>query len=232
MARSWRRRCAGALHLLVALSLALSVAAGATPAATLNFAGVVVRHADGQFAYGYVGFAEQQIKGIELLKRTGLDVVTVAFGGLGEGVCAIDEHGCPATECRKRLCQGPRADDPFWQYFRQALPGDWQPLALGASQTRVQNGDLDGWSWTHDEAGLPALTLEEVAARAGFDGTAFAGRAAGEPGAVYRREGFTLSGDDTQGPAVYLAATVLMVLALAAVGFVVLRRRRGMRESP
>src|SRR4051812_18915609 len=90
----------------ILLMLAAFVPVSAAP---LHFAGVVVRHGDGVMAYGYVGFAEDKLNGIELLRRTGLDVVTVSFGGLGEGVCSIDEHGCPATDCRKRVCQGPQA---------------------------------------------------------------------------------------------------------------------------
>jgi hypothetical protein len=184
-----------------------------------------VRYAHGQMAYAYVGFAEAEISGVELLKRSGLDVVTVSFGGLGEGVCSIDEHGCPASECRRRVCQGPRADDPFWQYFRQAGPGDWQPLALGASQAKVGNGDLDGWSWTGGDPDLPALTLTEVAERAGYDGDAFVGEAPGEPGAAFRREGLSPPDDGGQRTLTYLAAAALLAGALGSAGLVVRRRR-------
>jgi hypothetical protein len=56
------------------------------------------------------------------------------------------------AECRRNVCQGgPTA--PYWRYFRQAAPGDWQPLPLGASGARVRDGEIDGWSWTAGEAG-------------------------------------------------------------------------------
>jgi hypothetical protein len=193
--------------------------------AELNYAGVVVRHDDGELSYGYVGFIEPEISGIELLRRTGLDVVTIAFGGLGEGVCSIDAHGCPSSECRQRVCQGPSNDDPYWQYFRQVSPGDWQPLVLGASSTKVQNGDIDGWSWTPKESGLPPLTLEDVARLAGYNGASFNGVSLGEPGAALHREGDTAA-DDEQSLAVYLAGGALLLAACGTAGFLAWHRRR------
>jgi hypothetical protein len=223
---SRRLRHAIASISLAALLLALLAGPSAAQEASLSFAGLVVRHADGELAYAYVGFTEDEINGVELLKRSGLDIVTVTFGGLGEGVCSIDEHGCPATECRKRVCQGPTDESPFWQYFRQETPGDWKPLALGASQTKVRNGDLDGWSWTPKDAGLPSLTIQEIAELAGYNGSAFANTAPGEPGAAFRREGFLPPDDDDQSLAVYVAGAGLLVVALGAVAAAGYRRRR------
>lgn len=232
MNRPRRLRYSTFLLLLAALLNAAAIGGVGVSAASLNYAGVVVRHADGKMAYAYVGFVEEQINGVELLKRTGLDVVTIAFGGLGEGVCSIDEHGCPASDCRKRVCQGPGENDPFWQYFRQATPGDWQPLALGGSQTKVRDGDLDGWSWTHSDPGLPPLTLDEVARLAGYDGAAFSGVAAGKPGAVFRREGFAQPDDDSQSLTLYVSAVALLLVALLVVAVIVTRRRRFGQASP
>lgn len=223
-----------AIHsLALAVSLFLMAAAsGWAQGASLSFAGLVVRHAEGELAYAYVGFVEDEINGVELLKRSGLDIVTVTFGGLGEGVCSIDEHGCPATECRQRVCQGPTDESPFWQYFRQATPGDWRPLALGGSQTKVRDGDLDGWSWTPKDAGLPSLTIAELAARAGYDGDRFDGVQPGEPGAVLRREGFAPTVDDGQDVLVYVTGGAIIVAALAATTIVARRRRSAGSAGP
>lgn len=117
--------------------------------------------------YAYVPFREETISGMDLLKRSGIPQTTISFGGLGEGVCSLEGEGCPAASCRRTVCQGPGANAPFWQYFRQTAPGDWRPLALGASATKVRAGDVDGWSWTGREAGLPALSLDDVARLAG-----------------------------------------------------------------
>ncbi len=128
-----------------------------------HHAGLVIRDQQGELSYAYVAFSEPEISGLELLKRSGAAVVTVGFGGLGEGVCSIQNAGCDVTECQRRLCQGPRADDPFWQSFRQQAPGDWRTHMLGASMARVKDGEIHGWSWTGTEPNLPAVTLEEIA---------------------------------------------------------------------
>jgi energy-coupling factor transport system permease protein len=135
----------------------------------LNQAGLVVRDAEGRITYAWVPFAEEEISGIELLKRSGIPVVTVGFGALGEGVCSIGGQGCGVAECRRTVCQGSSASAPFWQYFRQNPdnPAEWTWLVLGASATDVRDGDVFGWSWTADEPGLPPLPAPEIAALAG-----------------------------------------------------------------
>jgi hypothetical protein len=214
---------------VVAIGLALATVlwfgpvTGAAPA--VHYAGVVVRHGDGRMAYAYVGFTEESLNGIELLKRTGLDVVTVAFGGLGEGVCSIDEHGCPATDCRKRVCQGSKADDPFWQYFRQTEPGNWQFLALGASSTKVHDGDIDGWSWTGKQPELPPLTIRDVARLAGFTGAGFGATPGTEPGVALHREGTSPASDTGPAWSTIAAAGAIVALALGIVTAVLVRRR-------
>src|ERR671913_2259864 len=141
----------------------------------LHHAGLVVRDAEGRITYAWVPFAEEAIDGIDLLRRSGLPVVTVGFGALGDGVCSIAGQGCGVAECRRTVCQGSAADAPYWQYFRQE-PGDpavwtWQPL--GASSSTVEDGDVFGWSWTAGDPALPALPPAEIARLAGaVDGAA------------------------------------------------------------
>ena len=103
--------------------------------------------------YAWVPFAEEEIDGIDLLRRSGIPVVTVGFGALGDGVCSIAGQGCGVAECRRTVCQSSAADAPYWQYFQQD-PSDpaiwtWQPL--GASNSTVEDGDIFGWSWTADD---------------------------------------------------------------------------------
>jgi hypothetical protein len=200
-------------------------------AAEVNHAGVVVRYGDGHMAYAYVSFTEDELNGIELLKRTGLDVVTVSFGGLGEGVCSIDEHGCPATDCRKRVCQGPKQDDPFWQYFRQTEPGAWASQILGASSTKVHDGDVDGWSWTGTESGLPEMTIERIAELSGAMDAGAGASPDTYTGTALKREGaVSIAGDQTSRLTV-VAAFLIVLLAVAAVALIAIRRR-AMPEPP
>src|SRR5687767_12448212 len=135
----------------------------------LHHAGLVVRDAEGRMTYAWVPFAEEEIDGIELLRRSGIPVVTVGFGALGDGVCSIAGQGCGVAECRRNVCQGSATDAPYWQYF-QHDPGDpavwtWQPL--GASSSTVEDGDVFGWSWTAKDPALPVLPPAEIARLAG-----------------------------------------------------------------
>lgn len=139
-----------------------------------NHAGLIVRDGDGRITYAWVPFPEHEIDGIALLQRSGIPVVTVGFGALGEGVCAIGGQGCAVDECRRTVCQASGANAPYWQLFRQdpADPASWRWLALGGSATRVHDGDILGWSWTGDDPHLPAVTPAQLAQLAGAgDGT-------------------------------------------------------------
>jgi hypothetical protein len=191
-----------------------------------------VRHGDGRITYAYVAFEEDEISGIELLRRSGIEQVTIPFGGLGEGVCSLEGEGCPASECRRRVCQGSGRDDPYWRYFRQQTPGDWQPLILGASATEVRDGDVDGWSWTADAPDLPAVTIADVARLAGAE-TGEAGGGGVPPPAVrtvYPPGVEPPAEPSGQGPLVYAAAGGL--LALLGAGALVAARRGRDGEEP
>jgi hypothetical protein len=192
----------------------------------LHHAGLVVRHGDGRLTYAYVAFTEDEISGTELLKRTGIPVVTVSFGGLGEGICEIEREGCPASDCRKRVCQGRGDESPFWQYFRQTSPGNWQPLVLGASSTKVRDGDIDGWSWTPKEPKLPALTLADVAKRAGASAAASVPAGIVPTAAVRSDPGTAASEPNTRQSWLTIAGGAVVLLGLTGAAFFAVRRAR------
>jgi hypothetical protein len=164
-----------AVRLWLLLSLAtLLMAILLSPAPTRadgtpHHAGLIVRDGEGRVTYAWVPFPEETISGIELLKRSGIPVVTVGFGALGEGVCSIAGQGCGAAECRRNVCQGSAIDAPYWQYFKQDAsdPANWRWQPLGASATTVRDGDVFGWSWTAREPHLPGLPAREIASLAG-----------------------------------------------------------------
>jgi catechol 2,3-dioxygenase-like lactoylglutathione lyase family enzyme len=190
----------------------------------LHHAGLVVRDAEGRVTYAWVPFAEKEIDGIDLLRRSGLPVVTVGFGALGDGVCSIAGQGCGVAECRRTVCQGSAADAPYWQYFEQdpVDPAVWTWQPLGASSSTVEDGDVFGWSWTARDPALPALPPAEIAGRAGA-----VDRAATEP--VFRTvlpDGVTIvvNAPPPDGPTTAAAAAILVVIAGSALGLVVWRR--------
>ena len=165
------------LRLWVLISLAALLAGVLlAPAPTiaddeLNHAGLIVRDAEGRMTYAWVPFVEEEITGIELLRRSGIPIVTVGFGALGEGVCSIGGQGCGVAECRRNVCQASAANAPYWQYFKQdrADPAAWTWLPLGASSSQVEDGDVFGWSWTARDPALPALPAAEIASLAGAE---------------------------------------------------------------
>lgn len=161
--RRWR-------HLWLALLLALVTLAGASSsplaAERPNGAGLVIRFGDGRIVTAYVEFDEPAITGIELLERSGIPVTVAQFGGLGLAVCAIAGEGCPAEDC---FCQAKRQPAFFWHYYGLTPEGRWVLHPVGASSRLVRDGDVDGWSWTAGESGLPAITIDEIARAHGVE---------------------------------------------------------------
>lgn len=193
-------------------------------AAGVNVAGLIVDYGDGRVSYAWVPFSEEEISGVDLLERSGLDVVTVGFGGMGEAVCQIDDTGCPVGECRRRMCQTSDPESPFWRYSRQAEDGTWGLAATGASGAKVRNGDVDAWAWAGGDIDLPAMTIDEIARRAGADSVLLED-ADTVPEARVRTEGDDAVGDsggnlrEQVGPA-------LLIVALGGVAIWWARRRQ------
>ncbi|MBX3071797.1 MAG: hypothetical protein KF883_14925 [Thermomicrobiales bacterium] len=135
--------------------------------AETHLAGLVIDYGDGTVTYATVPFDEETIDGIELLRASGLSLVSIPFGGLGEGVCSIEGHGCGVADCR-RLCQTSEPNSPFWHYYVLG-PDGWELQNRGASGTDVLPGDIQGWSWTGDDPDLPDVAFEVLRERSGFE---------------------------------------------------------------
>jgi hypothetical protein len=214
------RRAVARRVCVVLLALAALVAtAGTSGAAGLHHAAVVVRHGDGGVTYSYVSFSEDEINGAELLKRAGLDAVTISFGGLGEGVCMIEKEGCPPSVCQKKMCQSGAVDSPFWQFYQLNASGVWQFSAMGASGVKIRDGGVGGWSWTGKEPGLPATTFSQIQ-------TLAAHHQANHGAAVVWRTGPAPATASTESWAIYAGAGAIVLFALGAGGFVIVRKRR------
>jgi len=113
-------------------------------AQTAHHAGLVIVFGDDRVETLCIEFTEDEIRGAELLRRSGLPVVLSGFGGLGSGVCRIDDVGCSdPADC---FCQCRGAECSYWAYY--ALEdGAWEYLPVGASQRRLHDGDADAWVW-------------------------------------------------------------------------------------
>lgn len=126
-----------------------------------------MRHGDGTLVYAYVEFDTETISGEELLLRSGLEIVVAPFSGLGSGVCAIDGEGCPADDC---YCASYSSPAYYWNYYARTGAG-WAVQLRGPTGRQLADGDIDGWSWTAGDHGLPAVTIDEIAELTGFDRT-------------------------------------------------------------
>lgn len=156
---------------LLTLWLALALTSAGASQSSLhaqapNGAGLVIRHSDGRIVTAYVTFEEPAITGIELLQRAGIPVTVAPFGGLGLAVCAIADEGCPAEDC---FCKAKQQPAWFWHYYGLTPDGRWVLHPVGASSRLVRDGDVDGWSWTAGESGLPTLTIDDIARAHGVE---------------------------------------------------------------
>jgi hypothetical protein len=108
-----------------------------------NHAGLVIVFPDGEQHY-CIEFSENEITGAELLRRSGLEVLFSGFGGLGSGVCRIEDVGCSDPgDC---FCQCRGAECAYWTYYA-AEESRWQVLNVGASTRLLRDGDADAWVW-------------------------------------------------------------------------------------
>ncbi len=136
----WRRVCILLLPLCLLALLPVRGQAQDGP----NRAGLVVQYGDGSVTTICVSFAEDQITGLELLARSGLPYI-VQQAGIGAAVCKIGNDGCnyPAEDC---FCKRDGTRSIYWAY-QTLVEGSWRYSNLGVSNTRVRNGDVQGWAW-------------------------------------------------------------------------------------
>ena len=198
-----------ALAICILLSLAPSVRA-----ASLNQAGLIIDYGDGSTSWVWVPFADDEITVIDLLEQSQLEVVTVRLGGMGEAVCQIGPTGCSVDDCRRKLCQT-TSSSPFWRLMVQD-GSEWRMGGSGVSGTRVGDGDIVALSWSGTDPDLPAVSMDDLADKAGADQTS--------SNIAVRTEGRVEDGDSS-------ASWVPGISALGAVavvaGVLVFRARTG-----
>jgi hypothetical protein len=117
--------------------------------AAIRHAALVIQHSSGSLITRCVAFAEDQISGLQLVERSGMQHEAQSFGSIGTAICQLDRE--PAT-----VAPGCFGSGPYWQYFHRQ-GGTWQASAYGASASVVHDGDMDGWHYASgaNEAPLP-----------------------------------------------------------------------------
>jgi hypothetical protein len=188
----------------------------------VNVAGLVIDYGDGRTTFAIIPFVEDSLSGFELLHRSGLDLLTVEFGGMGEGVCQIEDVGCAVSPCRARLCQTGDPDSPFWHYAQDTGGGTWELAPLGASSSIVSNGTVDGWFWRGDDPPQPAASLDEIANQVGIDLENVTADDLAVQIATVGDSAPSGSGEEGVGP----LAGIAILAAIVTVGGVILLRAR------
>ena len=140
-AQSPKRKISASLLLVLLL---ISSGTQTAHAQETNRAGLVVIDGAGASHTFCVDFREETISGYDLLQRSGLDL-NVEASAMGATICAIDGTGCayPAESC---FCQCQGSPCLYWSYWTLAEEG-WRYETLGAGNTRIRNGDVQGWRW-------------------------------------------------------------------------------------
>ena len=153
----------------IAASLLVFTAPGQAQSAR-HRAGLVIQYAGGEIDTRCVEFEEPEITGYELLRRSGLPLV-IAPGSFGATVCKIGAQGCdyPAQSCFCQ-CENMNASCVYWISFLH-VNGAWKYATLGASNTKVKEGDLQAWVWGSSRgdssegtsaASPPAMAFDQV----------------------------------------------------------------------
>ncbi len=195
--------------------------APAARAAAFNQAGVIIDYGEGSTSWVWVPFEEPEITVLDVLKHSEINLVTVGFGGLGEAVCQVGPTGCSVEDCQKRLCQT-TSSSPFWRLY--ILDGDtWRMAGNGVSGTTLQDGDMVALSWGSDGPNLPAVTMSDLATKAGADPDA------AKPVAAIHTEGHAATEPDSATS--WAPAASALGIAVLASGVLVFRARSGFREA-
>ena len=128
-----------------------------------NKIALVVTHGNGQTLTKCVEFPEDQLTGLQVLERSGLEMDYEAQG-MGATVCKLDGEGCtfPGNPC---FCQCQGSSCVYWSYW-QLQNGAWQYSSYGASNTYLSNGSVEGWIWgegtTSSASPPPVYTFEQI----------------------------------------------------------------------
>lgn len=122
-----------------AAAIAAALLAAHPVHAAVHHAALVIQHTSGSLITRCVAFAEEQINGLQLVQRSGVEYEAQSFGSIGSAMCQLDQE--PLT-----VPPGCFGSGPYWQYFHRQ-GSDWQASVVGASSSVLHDGDADGWRY-------------------------------------------------------------------------------------
>jgi hypothetical protein len=130
---------------LVVMIMLVAVYSGCAPSLDQGGgrAAVVVQFSEGDHVVHVVEFEGQSISGMDLLRRSGLDVLEkTGF------VCRIGSQGCDLAACP---CLG-----EYWSYW-YLRDGAWVYSNAGAAARRVVDGTVEAWVWGDGQQPPPEI---------------------------------------------------------------------------
>lgn len=148
--RPWASLCLAGLLVLAAILIGSGVRLATSQD---QRAGVVVQFGDGSMQTACVNLQsadsnrDGKTTGEEVLRAAGFDVIA-EVSALGPAICKVGPDGCnfPQEHCFCECSLAPGSDCRYWAYSRLE-GGVWRTSGLGAGNTQVQPGDVEGWVW-------------------------------------------------------------------------------------
>jgi hypothetical protein len=102
-------------------------------------------------------FEEASITGLELLTAAQMSPETYGMGP-GAAVCKLCGEGCPRTRDGCLSCDGGK----YWQYYRSDEGGEYRYSNVGAGNSEVTDGDVDGWRFGSDRQNPLLVAVETI----------------------------------------------------------------------
>jgi iron complex transport system substrate-binding protein len=125
--------------------------------------GVVIQGADELPQTYCVTLSGENPTGLDAIQATGLNILT-SGGPQGTLVCRVDQTGCtpPGENCFCQ-CEG-GTPCAYWSYFHLGDQGNWQYSIIGAANSPVKQGAVEGWWWRvgNSSTPLPAVAFESI----------------------------------------------------------------------
>lgn len=124
-----------------------------------NRAGLVIRFAENNVRTVCVDLGSAgELSGEEVLRASGFSTSLAFDPGAGAAVCQIEDTGCDIEQepCFCECTLEPDTDCIYWSYY-QLQAGQWQVSNIGASNTIVRPGDVQGWSWSAGQIGAGGI---------------------------------------------------------------------------
>ncbi len=121
----------------------------------ISVAGLVIDHSNGRRVVRVVAFPGETITGVQLLQKSGLDLIT-SESSWGTSICSIDGEGMPANDC---------FGDPegrYWNFNILADDDTWFSAPVGASKAVVRDNDVYGYFYAVWGSVQPPVIREDI----------------------------------------------------------------------